>query len=96
MVREKIDQVVDQLHHNGLTEKEWKNSKEQLKGLYMLSLESTNSKMSRNARNELLLDEHPSLDDILQKIDNVTQDDISIILNQLNSSNAASAIIAPN
>ncbi len=94
-VREKIDQVVEQLQTDGLTEKEWMNSKEQLKGLYMLSMESTNSKMSRNARNELLLQDHPSLDDILNKIDRVTVKDINNILELLNPSKAGSAIIAP-
>ncbi|WP_058307766.1 M16 family metallopeptidase [Gracilibacillus massiliensis] len=95
-VREKIDKIVQQLHSEGFTEKEWENSKEQLKGLYMLSLESTNSKMSRNARNELLLHEHPSLDDIMQKIDKVTPNDINSVLELLNTDKSASAIIAPN
>ncbi|SHN16779.1 M16 family metallopeptidase [Gracilibacillus kekensis] len=95
-VREKIEKIVQQLQSEGFTEKEWENSKEQLKGLYMLSLESTNSKMSRNARNELLLHEHPSLDDILQKIDKVNRNDINGVLELLNANKSASAIIAPN
>ena len=56
------------------TEKELGNSKEQLKGSLMLSLESTNSRMSRNGKNELMLGEHRSLDDIIIKIDEVTED----------------------
>ncbi|MDX8046987.1 pitrilysin family protein [Gracilibacillus sp. S3-1-1] len=95
IVQEKINQVVDQLRINGLTNKEWLNSKEQLKGLYMLSLESTNSKMSRNARNELLLQSHPSLDDTMNKIDQVKQSDVQAILDMLQMDKAATAIISP-
>ncbi|QGH34583.1 insulinase family protein [Gracilibacillus salitolerans] len=95
IVQDKIQHIVDQLRKYGLTNKEWENSKEQLKGLYMLSLESTNSKMSRNARNELLLQTHPSLDDIMKKIDKVRLDDVQHILNTLQSDRAATAIISP-
>ena len=46
---------LNKLKQEGITEKELVNSKEQLKGNLMLSLESTNSRMSRNGKNELLL-----------------------------------------
>lgn len=95
IVQEKIHQIVNQLRKKGLSDKEWQNSKEQLKGLYMLSLESTNSKMSRNARNELLLQAHPSLDDIMKKIDDVRMDDVQDILETLQPDRAATAIISP-
>ncbi|MGP4040249.1 M16 family metallopeptidase [Gracilibacillus sp. D59] len=95
IVQDKIYYIVDQLRKNGLSNKEWQNSKEQLKGLYMLSLESTNSKMSRNARNELLLQNHPSLDDIMKKIDDVKLDDVQQILDTLQIDQAATAIISP-
>ncbi|SFM31399.1 Predicted Zn-dependent peptidase [Gracilibacillus orientalis] len=95
IVQDKIHHIVDQLRKNGLTTKEWENSKEQLKGLYMLSLESTNSKMGRNARNELLSQGHPSLDDIMKKIDDVKLDDVQYILDTLQSDSVATAIISP-
>ncbi|MFD2657153.1 M16 family metallopeptidase [Gracilibacillus thailandensis] len=95
IVQDKISYIVDQLRMNGLSNKEWQNSKEQLKGLYMLSLESTNSKMSRNARNELLLQTHPSLDEMMKKIDEVKLDDVQHILDTLQSDRVATAIISP-
>lgn len=55
MVREMINRILEDIMANGITNKEFTNSKQQLKGMYLMSLESTNSKMSRNARNELLL-----------------------------------------
>ncbi|ARK30955.1 M16 family metallopeptidase [Halalkalibacter krulwichiae] len=65
------------LADNGMTEKELNNGKEQLKGSLMLSLESTNSRMSRNGKNELLLKKHRSLDDIVDEIDKVTLSDVN-------------------
>ncbi len=37
----------------------------------MLSLESTNSKMSRNGKNELLLGKHKTLDEIINELNAV-------------------------
>ena len=53
-----IQSTLATLKTDGITSKELNNSKEQLKGNLMLSLESTNSRMSRNGRNELLLGKH--------------------------------------
>src|SRR5699024_497380 len=49
-LKDTINRTIDNLIANGLTDKELKNSKEQLKGNLMLSLESTSSRMSRNGR----------------------------------------------
>ena len=53
-----IQYTLDTFVHDGITEKELINTKEQLKGNLMLGLEGTNSRMSRNGKNELLLGEH--------------------------------------
>ena len=42
----------------------------------MLSLESTNSRMSRNGKNELLLKTHRSLDEIIDKLITVTKQSV--------------------
>jgi predicted Zn-dependent peptidase len=80
---ETIQETLDTLKRDGITEKELRNSKEQLKGSLMLSLESTNSRMSRNGKNELMLGEHRSLDDIIIKIDEVTEDTVNELANQI-------------
>ncbi|MBD5071962.1 insulinase family protein, partial [Xanthomonas citri pv. citri] len=61
---ETIQETLATLKRDGITSKELENSKEQMKGSLMLSLESTNSKMSRNGKNELLLGKHKTLDEI--------------------------------
>ncbi|MFF2287165.1 M16 family metallopeptidase [Peribacillus butanolivorans] len=80
---ETIQETLDTLKKDGITEKELRNSKEQLKGSLMLSLESTNSRMSRNGKNELMLGEHRSLDDIIIKIDEVTENSVNEMANQI-------------
>ena len=48
----------------------------------MLSLESTNSRMSRNGKNELVLGRHRSLDDIVEQIDSVTKETVNEMANK--------------
>ena len=76
MLFETIQETLAKLKKEGITEKELNNSKEQLKGSLMLSLESTNSRMSRNGKNELLLKRHRSLDEIIEQIDQVTKNSV--------------------
>ncbi|RCW70667.1 M16 family metallopeptidase [Saliterribacillus persicus] len=73
-VKESIFDIIDKMKTNGLTSQELQNSKEQLKGNIVLGLESTNSRMSRNARNELLLNKHRTVDNMMLSIDKVTED----------------------
>lgn len=68
--------IVEHLIAGQITEKELHNSKEQLKGNLMLSLESTNSRMSRLGKNELLLHRHLTLDEVIKHIEAVTLEDV--------------------
>jgi len=52
------------------------NSKEQIKGSMLLSMENTDSHMSRLARGELYYNEYISVEDFLKSIDAVTSEDI--------------------
>lgn len=99
---ERVGQVFDIVTHiladireNGITEKELNKGKEQLKGSLMLSLESTNSRMSRLGKNELLLGHHLSLDETLAKIDRVTSESISAVAASLFRSRLALAMVSP-
>lgn len=59
----------------GITEEELSKAKEQVKGSLMLSLESTSSRMSRLGKNELL-GRHISLDETVERIKNVSIDEV--------------------
>ncbi|WP_430785847.1 M16 family metallopeptidase [Virgibacillus flavescens] len=95
LLQDTIASSVNELILNGLTDKELKNSKEQLKGNLMLSLESTNSRMSRNGRNELLLKRHRTMDDMIKEIDAVDHSTVQKVIETIFKSEPSSALIAP-
>ncbi|MBP2077703.1 M16 family metallopeptidase [Oceanobacillus polygoni] len=95
LLRDTINQTVETLINKGLTDKELRNSKEQLKGSLMLGLESTNSRMSRNGRNELLLQRHRTLDEIIREIDAVDYASIGQVIKKIFNKPASTALIAP-
>ncbi|GGP12460.1 M16 family metallopeptidase [Oceanobacillus neutriphilus] len=96
---EQLEEVIySTLHHfveQGLTEKELRNSKEQIKGNLMLGLESTNSRMSRNGRNELLLQKHRSLDDLILEIDGITDQQVTSVIQNVLMQKPSRALVAP-
>lgn len=93
---ETIQETLAVLKRDGVTEKELRNSKEQLKGNLMLSLESTNSRMSRNGKNELLLSRHKSLDELVEEIDAVTKEDVDKMAMSIFSDKYSVALISPD
>lgn len=93
---ETIQDTLGKLRADGITEKELNNSKEQLKGSLMLSLESTNSRMSRNGKNELLLRRHRSLDEIVEQIDQVTKESVDGMANKIFTDKYSVSLISPN
>lgn len=96
LLLETIHETLEKLAEDGVTEKELKNSKEQLKGSFMLSLESTNSRMSRNGKNELLLGKHRSLDEIIQQIDQVTKDSVDQMARKIFTGHYSLSLISPD
>lgn len=92
---ETIQETINKLKQEGITDKELMNSKEQLKGSLMLSLESTNSRMSRNGKNELLLKRHRSLDEIVSEIDLVSKDSVNQLTNSIFTDQYAVSLISP-
>lgn len=96
VLSETIHETLHTLKNDGITEKELENSKEQMKGSLMLSLESTNSKMSRNGKNELILRKHKTLDEILEELNRVSMDSVNQLTNQLFTDEYALALISPS
>jgi len=74
-----VDRVVDlvcreirRLGKQGIERKELDRATNQMKGSLMLSLESSHSRMSKLAKDELIYGSHTSLEEILAHIDQVT------------------------
>lgn len=77
-----LDEIKD-LKKNYLTEKEIKESKEQLKGSYILGLESTSSRMMSIGKSMLLHRQVRDTDEILKLIDEVDKDTINRVTDKV-------------
>ena len=78
-----VDRVVDlvckeirQIGVKGVEQKELERAKTQMKGSLMLSLESSHSRMSKLAKDEITYGRHASLDDMLAHIDRVDMEQV--------------------
>ncbi|OYD09489.1 M16 family metallopeptidase [Paludifilum halophilum] len=91
MIRE-----LDELRQHGVTDAELQKGKEQLKGSLMMSLESTENRMGRLGKNELLLREHPSLDEVVRKIEGLSREDILNTARRVFSNPLALSVISPD
>lgn len=92
---ETIMTTLNNISVTGITEKELTKGKEQLKGNLMLSLESTNSRMSRNGKNELLLKRHRSLDETIEEINNVSLQNVNKLSAEIFKKPFSLALISP-
>ena len=68
---------------DGITENELRNAKEQLKGGFLLGLESSESRMHRNGKNELILQEHKTIDEVVALIDGVQVANVYRMANEI-------------
>ena len=63
--------------------KELRRAKDQLKGSLMLSLESSTARMSNLARQEMYFDRFYGLDELIERIEAVTAEDIQQLAREL-------------
>lgn len=93
VMRDTINATLKKVQADGITETELTNAKEQLKGSFVLGLEGTNSRMSRNGRNELIHGRHKSIDEIISEIDEVSMDKVDQLIQSILSAEPAISII---
>ncbi|RXZ76911.1 insulinase family protein [Paenibacillaceae bacterium] len=86
-------EMMGELAVKGLGDDELHRGKEQLKGSLILGLESTSSRMNRNGKNELMLGRHYTLDEMLQRIEDVSMQQIKQAVDQLLSVPFAVAMV---
>ena len=82
-VYELIIEEIKIMKKHYLTDQEIKESKEQLKGSYILGLESTSSRMMSMGRSLLLNNKLESTDDILKSIDNVDRETVQMVIDKI-------------
>lgn len=77
-----IKEEIDNIKINGISETQLQKSKEQLKGNYILGLESTSNRMFGMGKSELLINKINEPREVLQKIDLINMEDISRIIDK--------------
>jgi predicted Zn-dependent peptidase len=87
---------LERLAADGITPEELRRGQGQLSGGLVLSLEDSGSRMARIAKAELLYDELPSIDEVLQRISAVTLDDVNSLANRLFRQPQTLAVVAPS
>ena len=65
-----------------MPEEELRRSKDQLKGSLMLSLESSSARMSNLARQEMYFDHFNTLDELIERIERVTVEQLTELANE--------------
>jgi predicted Zn-dependent peptidase len=96
VVGELIDLVISELRRlkdEALPEPELRRAKDHLKGSLMLNLESTSSRMSHLARQEIYFDRQFGLDETLDGVERVTADDASRVARDLFTDGALAATV---
>ena len=78
-----VNEDIEDLKDNLITDYELFRSKEQLKGNYILGMESTSNRMFEIGKSELLLNKVLSPEDILNKIDKVQMVDIERVVTNI-------------
>jgi predicted Zn-dependent peptidase len=81
-----IDLIVDELKtlkRTAVDAEELRRAKDHLKGSLMLSLESTSSRMTHLARQEMYFGRHVTLDEILAGVEQVTAEDLMRVAHEL-------------
>lgn len=80
----------------GITEKEFKSAKAQLRGGYMLGLESSSGRMQSIGRGMLLHNKLRSPEETLEKIDAVTMESVMDIARRVLTAKPSAAIVGKN
>ncbi len=93
VMQDTINETLGKVRTHGITDIELVNAKEQLKGSFVLGMEGTNSRMSRNGRNELIHGRHKSIDEVISEIDEVSMDKVNDLINSILNADPAIAII---
>lgn len=75
-----VKEEIISLNENGITEEELNNSKEQLKGEFMLGMESTESRMNAIGKYMLITGKVETLEDVIEGLNSITMDDINRVI----------------
>lgn len=90
-----IREVLAEVARDGITEEELTRGKGALRGGLVLGMEDSGSRMSRLGKAELVHDEMLSLDEVLERIDAVTLDEVQQLARELFAQPQLLAVVGP-
>ncbi|MDO9556962.1 MAG: pitrilysin family protein [Coriobacteriia bacterium] len=90
-----IKTEIEKVAGSGITAEELHRAKESLKGQLVLSLESTRSRMTRLGKNEVTHGECLSIDELVERVDAVTSEDVSSLAGRLFGADHVLTMVAP-
>ena len=94
-----VQSIVHEFHDikaSQIPEEELKRAKDQLKGSLMLSLESSTARMSNLARQEMYYDRFLGMDEIIDRIQDVTLEDVIQTANEMFRSESIAVTVLGN
>lgn len=87
---------LEKMKKEGIPEDEFLQSKEQLRGNYILSIESTNSIMTNIGKSLLLLNEMKSDEEVIAELEAVTLDDVNNVVQDIFRLDALTGVYVGN
>lgn len=100
---EQVQKVIDEIHaqtqlllRDGITKEEFTQSLDQLKGSYILGLESTSSRMSSLGRSKLLLEKIQTPEETIAHIESVKMEDVMRVANEMFTKPYAASAVGKN
>ncbi len=95
VVLDMIDREIDRLVKEGVTRDEFEKTRMQIRGGYVLGLESASSRMNTLGRRMLLLGDTQSEDEMLDKLNAVQYDEVNRVMREVLTSERSYATVAP-
>lgn len=91
-----IFEVLHTVIEKGVSAEEIQHAKQSVINGFLLGLESVESRMMRNGQQEILLNRHRTVDEVIDRIEQVTQQDVEKLMKEILTQPYASAVIRPN
>jgi predicted Zn-dependent peptidase len=88
-------EVLEAVARDGITDGECRIAKGSLRGALVLGLEDSASRMNRLGRGELNYGEYRTISDTLQRIDDVTVDEVNLVARKVLSGHFGAAVLGP-
>lgn len=92
---ETIFNVLETVVEKGIREEEMHHAKQSVKSSFLLGLESVEARMTRNGHQELLLQRHRAVDEVIEKIAEIEKKEVEKIITETFMKAYATAIIEP-